>query len=153
METTTYKGYEFKPLYSCTHASVLYNRELKFALCRADTEYIPIEDFQSIFLAITELIGEHPMKYLLFDKRNLRTFHQPSMEWYFTVWKPEIKQAGLANHYKILPDLEWFVQAVHAGRHQIALKCDKNLLDGIEVTYVEAVEEAIDQIINNRTVS
>ena len=146
METLTYKGYEFASIYSCTYATVFYNRDLKFTICRADAEYIPLEEFKSIFLAVTELIAEYPMKSMLFDKRNLRTFHQPSMEWYFIVWKPAIKQAGLTNHFKILPDLEWFIQSVNAGRHQITLKCDKDLLDGIQIRYVEDVEDAIRRI-------
>lgn len=146
MKTITYKGYEFASIYSCTYATVFYNRELKFAICRAEAEYIPLEDFKSTFLAVTEMVGEYPMKSMLFDKRNLRTFHQPSMEWYFIVWKPAIKQAGLTNHYKILPDLEWFVQSVNAGRNQITLKSDRHMLEGIQITYIADVNEAIDRI-------
>ncbi|MBC7696305.1 MAG: hypothetical protein H7141_12755, partial [Burkholderiales bacterium] len=113
-------------------------------------EYIPIDNFRAIFLAISEYIEEHSIKHLLFDKRNLRTFHQPSMEWYFAIWKPIIKVKGLVNHYKILPPLDWFVQAVNAGKHEIFKKYNNNILDGIRVNYVESVEKSIEDILASR---
>jgi len=107
---------------------------------------IPIDNFKIIFTAISELIEKFPIKHLVFDKRKLRTFHQPSMEWYFAVWKPTIKAKGLINHFKILPKLEWFVQAVNAGKYEIFKKYSKDILDGISINYVDSVESAISHI-------
>ena len=118
------------------------------AMCVAEVEYIPIDNFKAIFLRISELIEEYPIKHLLFDKRKLRTFHQPSMEWYFAIWKPDIKKKGLTNHYKILPQLEWFVQAVNAGKFEIFNKYPKDILAGIAIKYVDSIEGAIDQLVS-----
>ncbi|MES2567422.1 MAG: hypothetical protein V4565_11175 [Bacteroidota bacterium] len=147
MENIIYKGFEFNLIYRCSYSSLFYNSNLEMVLCIADVEYIPIENFKTIFDSISELIEKHSIKHLLFDKRNLRTFHQPSMEWYFAVWKQSIKEKGLVNHYKILPDLEWFVQAVNAGKHEIFKKYNSNLLNGIRVSYVDTIEKAIDDIL------
>lgn len=147
MEKIIYKEFEFSLIYRCSYASLFYNNSLELVLCIADVEYIPIENFKTIFLSISELIEKHTIKHLLFDKRNLRTFHQPSMEWYFAIWKQTIKEKGLFNHYKILPDLEWFVQAVNAGKHEIFKKYNSNILNGIRVSYVDSVEKAIEDIL------
>lgn len=146
MEKVIYKDFEFSLIHRCSYASLYYNTSLKLVLCIADVEYIPIENFKNIFLTISELIEKHTIQHLLFDKRNLRTFHQPSMEWYFAIWKPSMKAMGLVNHYKILPNLEWFVQAVNAGKHEIFKKYSNNILDGINVTYVDSIEKAIEDV-------
>ncbi len=146
METTSFNGFEFKVIYKCPFSSVYYNETLKMALCIAEVEYIPIDNFKAIFYSISDFIEKSTIQHLVFDKRNLRTFHQPSMEWYFAIWKPIVKLKGLVNHYKILPEPEWFVQAVMAGKHEIFKKYDKDLLNGINVYYVDSIESAIENL-------
>ncbi len=149
MEKLTHRGYEFDLIYSAPSASLYYNNVLEMALCVAEVEYIPIDNFKAVFLSLSDLIEKYPIKHLVFDKRKLRTFHQPSMEWYFAIWKPEVRKKGLINHYKILPKLEWFVQAVKAGRFEIYNKYHKDILDGIAINYVNDIESAIDHLLAN----
>ena len=150
MEEATYRGYKFDLIYNCPYSSLYYNKNLEMALGIAEVEYIPIDNFKTIFLSISDLIENYPIKHLLFDKRKLRTFHQPSMEWYFAIWKPEIKKKGLTNHYKILPELEWFVQAVNAGKFEIYNKYHKDILAGITINYVKSTEDAIEQLVSHK---
>ena len=135
--------FEFDILHQNPYASLYYNEKLKLAICKADQEYIPIAHFKSIFLYISETIKKQPIKYLAFDKSNLRTFHQPSMEWYFAVWKPEIKMEGLVNHYKILPSEPWFAKSVQAGKHEIFQKYGEDIIEGITITYVNSLEQVL----------
>ena len=143
MKTIHYSGFEFILIYRSDFATVFYNADLALALCSAEAEYIPIDNFREIFLAVSGLIEKYPMRHFLFDKRSLRTFHQPSMEWYFSTWKPMISKQGLNSHYKILPDLEWFVQAVNAGKHEIFKAHGIDFMEGINVTYMDSVEDVI----------
>ncbi len=143
-ETKIYSGYEFLQIFQNRFATVYFNAELHLAICVADVEYIPISNFKEIFHSITEQLEFLEIKHLIFDKTALRTFHQPSMEWYFAVWKQTVKLKGLVNHYKILPELDWFEKAVQAGRHEIFKKYNQSILEGLTVTYVKTVEEAIE---------
>ncbi len=147
MNQITHPGYAFNNIANGDLASLHFCSELSLAICSAQTEYIPIENFRDIFLQISGLLKDRTIKHLLFDKRALRTFHQPSMEWYFTIWKPSVRELGLISHFKILPDLEWFKTAVAAGRHEILTKFDEELLNGITISYVNNPEEAIDAIL------
>ncbi len=135
--------FEFSLLHQNPYASLYYNGELKLAVCKADQEYIPISHFKSVFIFISEIIKTQPIKHLVFDKTNLRTFHQPSMEWYFAVWKPEVKVHGLTQHYKILPSEPWFAKSVQAGKHEIFQKYGRDIVEGITITYVNALEEVL----------
>lgn len=137
-------GYEFTLEKKGPFSSLYFNEALKMAVCIVDEEYIPIDNFKEIFMHISGMIEKVEIKYLVFDKRKLRTFHQPSMEWYFAIWKPAIKNKGLTTHYKILPELDWFEKAVEAGKYEIFQKFSKNILDGISVTYVSSIEDAIE---------
>ncbi len=141
-----YKNFEFDLIHQNSYTSLYYNQALKLAVCVADEEYIPIDYFKSMFLSISDLIEQFPIKHLVFDKSKLKAFHQPSMEWYFAVWKPVIKTKGLTSHYKILPELDWFIQSVEAGKHEIFDKYGKNIINGITIKYVGSVDEAIEQI-------
>lgn len=147
MNQPTHQGYIFQDIAVSDLASLQYCSELSLAICTAQAEYIPIEAFKEMFLRISEIMKEYPIKHFLFDKRALRTFHQPSMEWYFTTWKPAVHLLGLSNHFKILPELEWFKAAVSAGKHEILSKSDSDLLTGITITYLNSPEEAIDAIV------
>jgi hypothetical protein len=147
MEEMNYNNYVFKEIWQSAYANVTYCEELKMAVCTAKSDYIPINEFKNIFLSVSNYIKEFPISCFLFDKRNLRTFHQPSMEWYFAIWKPEMKMNGITCHFKILPKLEWFEKAVEAGKHEIFQKYGKEILNGIQVTYVETIEASIEKII------
>lgn len=146
METQIFNGYEFTLKSKSAFASLYFNKELKLAICVAETEYIPIDNFKETFIYISEMIKNTEINHLIFDKQKLRTFHQPSMEWYFAVWKPTVKIKGLVNHYKILPKLDWFEKAVEAGKYEIFQKFSKEILNGITITYVNSVDNAIDDI-------
>lgn len=146
MESLNFRGFEFILTNRSIYASLYFNKELKLAICRADEEYIPIDYFKEMFLSVSNIIEKSPIQYFIFDKSMLKTFHQPSMEWYFAIWKPQMKVMGLANHYKILPPLDWFVKAVEAGRHEILAKYGNDLIQGIKITYVDSVEMALEEI-------
>lgn len=113
-------------------------------LCVSDTEYIPIEYFKEAFLKIGELIKKSGAKALIFDKRNLNTFHQPSMEWYYTEWKAEMINHGLSKHYKILPSMPWFAKSVEAGKRDIKRNHPSFDFDLFSVTYVNSIAEALE---------
>ena len=146
MASLNKKGYEFVLIHNCQYSNVYFNKELQLALCVAEKEYIPIDNFKDIFLSISQLVNEFPIKHLVFDKSKLRTFHQPSMEWYFAIWKPTVKENGLSSHFKILPELDWFTKSVEAGRHEILKKYSNNILDGITIEYVNSLESAIEKV-------
>lgn len=147
MTTLSFNNYDFTLESKGPFSSLYFNEKLKMAICFADEEYIPIDNFKEMFLHVSALIEKFEIKHLVFDKRKLRTFHQPSMEWYFAVWKPAIKNKGLVNHYKILPKLDWFEKAVEAGKYEIFQKFSKEILNGIRITYVNSIEEAVENII------
>lgn len=151
MTTLTFNNYVFTLENKGPFSSLYFNDELKMAICLADEEYIPIDSFKEMFLHISDMIEKVEIKHLVFDKQKLRTFHQPSMEWYFAVWKPEIKNKGLINHYKILPKLDWFEKAVEAGKYEIFQKFSREILNGITITYVTSVEEAIENSVLTHT--
>ena len=147
MEAIKYNNYDFSLVHNCNFSNVYFNKHLKLALCIAERDYIPIDNFKATFTTISKLIDDFPIQHLVFDKRKLRTFHQPSMEWYFAIWKPTVKDKGLTNHYKILPDLDWFVKSVEAGRHEILKKYSNAFLNGISINYVNSIEDAIVMIL------
>lgn len=144
MAALTFKDYEFTLENKNPFSSLFLNRELKMAICFAEDEYIPIDSFKEMFLHISQLIEKIEIHHLIFDKSKLRTFHQPSMEWYFAVWKPTVKTKGLVNHYKILPKLDWFEKAVEAGKYEIFQKFSKEIINGISIRYTNTIEEAIE---------
>lgn len=126
------------------HAAVsVVSGNAKIAVVTAKTEYIPIDEFKKIFQSIGELVKSEGVTKLIFDKRNLSVFHQPSMEWYFTEWKEEMFAAGLKTHRKILPQNEVFRQSVAIGRDKINKAFPKGKFHEMDIQYAETLEEAI----------
>jgi len=111
----------------------------------ANADYIPIVKFKQLFEMMAEEIqsGENSYSTFIFDKSALRTFHQPSMKWYFMEWKTEMLNYGLHQHFKILPQLEYFKKAVEAARKPLLMKFPKETLNQLTIEYYPSVEEAL----------
>ncbi len=123
-----------------------YEPDSSALICCASAEFIPLRDFKDSFEQIARQVEKFPVKNFVFDKSLLRTFDQKSMEWYYMNWKPKVKQFGLVNHYKILPELPWFLEAVNAGRISILENISDDRLDQIQITYVKDQESAMHAI-------
>lgn len=114
-------------------------------IVEATASYIPIEEFKAIFNYIGGSIAKQPVAKLIFDKRKLTVFHQPSMEWYFVEWKEKMFDAGLRTHRKILPHDEVFKQSVKIGRDKIRQIFPDGKYTQMDIQYAETLEEAIEK--------
>ena len=113
------------------------------AVVQATSNYIPIEQFKEIFNFIGKLVAQEGIKKLVFDKRELTVFHQPSMEWYFVEWKEQMFHQGLTVHRKILPNDEVFRQSVKIGRDKINKMFPDGKFHKMDIGYAESLEDAI----------
>ncbi len=137
-------GITFSECYSTTYGQVSYNETYQVLIIEALSSYIPLDSFKNIFNSATEVSSQYLINKVIFDKRSLRTFHQPSMEWYFTDWKIHLyQQHGVDHHVKILPDIEWFAKAVEAGRAEIHRKYNLETLNHVTIEYKDSVYDAI----------
>ncbi len=126
------------------HASIwLVKTNQATLLVTATATYIPIDQFKAIFNDITCWVEKLGIQKLIFDKRQLTVFHQPSMEWYFVDWKERMFDLGLTRHVKILPSDEVFRQSVKIGRNKINEAFPNGKFRKMEILYAESLEEAI----------
>ncbi|MFT5641360.1 MAG: hypothetical protein ACI9A7_001464 [Cyclobacteriaceae bacterium] len=110
----------------------------------AEADYIPIKNFKQLFEMLGDEIEANPVyQKFIFDKTALRTFHQPSMKWYFMDWKTEMIHYGLNKHIKILPDLAYFKKAVEAARKPLLKKFPEEILSKLSIEYADDIESAM----------
>jgi hypothetical protein len=115
----------------------------KVAIVEATASYIPIEQFKEAFNYLGALVKKEKINKLIFDKRKLTVFHQPSMEWYFVDWKEKMFNDGLTTHRKILPTDEIFRQSVKIGRDKINKAFPDGKFHQMDIGYSESLEDAI----------
>ena len=115
------------------------------AVIEATANYIPLEQFKEIFNFIGQLALKKKIKKLIFDKRKLSVFHQPSMEWYFVEWKEKMFDIGLKTHRKILPQDEVFRQSVRIGRDKINKTHPSKKFNQMDIQYAESINEALNK--------
>ncbi len=113
------------------------------AVVQATANYIPLEAFKEIFKFIGEMAKKKNLTKLVFDKRKLTVFHQPSMEWYFIEWKEEMFDVGLNVHRKILPTDAVFRESVRIGRDKINKNYPLKKFNLMDIQYAESIEEAL----------
>ncbi|MFW5761253.1 MAG: hypothetical protein ACOCXH_09755 [Cyclobacteriaceae bacterium] len=109
----------------------------------ATSNYIPMDEFKSIFNFIDERAGKAPVKKVIFDKTKLSVFHQPSMEWYFTDWKERMYKKGCSSHRKILPQDKMFINSVKVGRQKINQQYPDKIFHQLDIQYTDSIEEAL----------
>jgi hypothetical protein len=138
-------NYEFTDYFSSRFSKVYYSKELKTIVCELTSEYVPIEHFKDTFYKVSELVEAGNNHKFIFDKRSLRAFHQPSMEWYFVVWKMDMYEKGLKIHRKILPAEPWFRKSVAIAKEQIAREHTELILEKLDIQYCDSIEEALEK--------
>jgi len=134
---------KFDLLFQERYAKVFVHHAKKIVICELLTDYVPIEDFKNIFLQISEIVKKGNFNKFIFDKRSLRAFHQPSMEWYFLHWKNEMLEYGIVKHRKILPTEKWFEKMVMIAKEEIMKNNPDNIIDQLDIQYCDSIEEAI----------
>lgn len=125
------------------YARVYASDNLKSVVCELLVDYVPIEDFKNVFLQIGEIIANGDFDKFIFDKRALRAFHQPSMEWYYLNWKNKMIEHGVVKHRKILPKEKWFEKMVMIAKEQIIKNNPDNVVHQLDIKYCDSLEEAI----------
>ena len=127
------------------YADVYLLKDQPVLVIEATSTYIPVDEFKKIFIKATTVVQEHEIRKVIFDKRALEVFHQPSMEWYFTAWKEEVLNHGMNIHRKLLPNDFAFRQSVKIGRMRISEKYPDLRTDEMDIQYAESLEEAVNQ--------
>jgi hypothetical protein len=125
------------------YAQVWVSQELKTIICQLTADYVPIEDFKETFLQISEIVKKGEFEKFIFDKRALRAFHQPTMEWYFIHWKKDMLSYGIKTHRKILPSEKWFEKMVQIAKDQILQTYPDHIIDQLDIKYCDSIEEAV----------
>jgi len=128
---------------NCKFLETIFLESQNVLICTSKGEYIPIEDFQKQFNVIGDFVKQHKVTKFVFDKRSLKVFHQPSMEWYHTIWKKEMANYGLTVYRKILPNLQYFKMSVKIGRERIVKENPDFKFEDYDIQYCDSIEEAM----------
>lgn len=125
------------------YAKILVSSNRRMIICELLADYIPIDDFKEIFGQIGDIVKAGTYEKFIFDKRSLRAFHQPTMEWYFIHWKKDMLAYGVTKHRKILPAEKWFEKMVQIAKAQILQNYPENIISKLDIQYCDSIEEAI----------
>lgn len=142
--TNTLELNGFQLMLETKYAKVYAQEQKGIIICELLTDYCPIEDFKALFNQISEIVEKGNYEKFIFDKRALRAFHQPSMEWYFLNWKNKMLELGIKKHRKILPEEKWFEKMVMIAKEQIIKNNPDNIIHLLDIKYCDSIEEAID---------
>lgn len=132
-------------VWSDTFAQLHFLPDVRKAMISTRSSYLPIDVFQTLLHQLEGLLALHEINGLVFDKRSLKIFHQPSMLWYYTQWKPAmLEKYGLSNHFKLLPKEAVFRQHVAIAKEEIFARHESALaLQRLDIRYFETLEEAL----------
>jgi hypothetical protein len=111
---------------------------------RASAGYIPLAAFREIFEYVTSIARQQPVSKIIFDKRSLTVFHQPSMEWYFLEWKEDMARYGVTRHRKLLPQDAAFREAARIGKEALYQNYPNRKFQELDIRYASSMREAID---------
>lgn len=125
------------------NATIYYSAKHKSILIKSTGTYITIEEFKNIFNDALQTIEKFRLQKTIFDKRSLKVFHQPSMEWYFIDWKDKLFDMGVKKHIKILPLDNVFRSSVKIGRAKIDGLYPNAKYKQTEILYFEDVTTAL----------
>lgn len=152
METTmtredlvTLQEFNFQLVYEDVVGKIYVQPQSKIFICEIGKSYMPIEEFKNLLMQKAMLIKEYGgCEKFIFDKRAIRTFHQPSMDWYYVVWKVKmLEKFGLRVHRKLFTEESWFRKCVEVGRISIKAKYPDSLCHSLDIKVCESIRDAI----------
>ena len=135
----------FKLVQAFDYADIYVVEGQPILVIEATDAYIPIDEFKQIFTKAEEVVQAESIEKVIFDKRKLEVFHQPSMEWYYTTWKESLLKRGVKTHRKLLPEDTTFRKSVEIGRKKIHEKYPDLHLSDMDIQYAESLTEAVQQ--------
>jgi hypothetical protein len=116
----------------------------KTIVCGIKNSYIRKDDFEKLFNLVAEESKIHGVEKIIFDKRQMKVFDQPSMVWYHLTIKENLfKSIGLKKYRKLLPTDELFRMSVEIGKTKIAREYDFDFTK-FDIQYCETIDEAFD---------
>ena len=119
-----------------------YIDEHKTIFCVIKNSYIRKDDFEKLFNIMGEEAKIQGAEKIIFDKRNMKVFDQPSMTWYHIVFKEDLLASiGLKKYRKLLPQDNLFRMSVEIGKGRIAREHDFDY-EKYDIQYCESIEEA-----------
>lgn len=144
-DLATLREYNFIKLYDESIGKIYVEPQSKIFICEIGKPYMPIEEFKNLLMQKGLFIKEYGgCNKFIFDKRAIRTFHQPSMEWYYVIWKVKmLEKFGLRIHRKLFTKDIWFRKAIEVGRAQIKMKYPDSPCHSLDIRVYESIRDAI----------
>jgi hypothetical protein len=127
------------------HTDIFLVENKPILIIQASDTYIPIEEFKEVFATATQITEQQNIEKIIFDKRKLRVFHQPSMEWYYVHWKDALFDKGIKTHRKLLPDDQVFHKNVELGKARIMEQYPRIRVAQMDIQYFDQLQDAIDK--------
>lgn len=134
---------ELRLIINSKSVSVYIDDISRSLIIQSTGSYIPIDEFVELFISTIDICRDNSITKTIFDKRSLKVFHQPSMEWYFSFWKEQLFGLGILKHIKILPDDFVFRSSVKIGREKIDQNFPEAKYHQTSIIYVKNIEEAL----------
>lgn len=144
-DLTTLQAYNFQKIYEESIGKIYVQEEQKIFICEIGEPYMTIDDFKSLLFQKGIFIKQYGgCEKFIFDKRAIQSFHQPSMEWYYVVWKVKmLEKFNLRIHRKLFTKEMWFRKMIEAGRAQIKQKYPDSPVHHLDIKVCESIEDAI----------
>lgn len=128
-----------------SHARVaIIGEKPEIIVVEGTSEYIPMRVFKTVFNFVHSLASNRKVSKVIFDKRSLTVFHQPSMEWYFNNWKTRMQARGCSVHRKILPEDPVFVECVTLAREKLIAENPDKVWQQLDIAYSNNLIDAIE---------
>ena len=124
-------------------ATISFEESKRAVVLKFKVGYVPIETFMKVMEEIEAFAKKERVAKMVFDKSNMTVFHQPSMEWYHTVWKVRMLERGLKSYRKILPNDRLFQESVKIGREKIKKNNPQFDFNKFDIHYCNSLEEAL----------
>lgn len=136
--------YDLESKFENDYMQVAHCKQKAALICIIRNSYVPIEVFVTNFTSMYDIVKDCRIKKVIFDKRNLTAFHQPTMEWYYVEWKENLRKLGVHIHRKLLPNEAWFKRCVEAGKNQILNDNPQFDVSQYDIKYFESIQECLD---------
>jgi len=139
------KGYDYQVILESQEINVLHIVNKQSLICQINAD-INLKKFKEALHQLIPIVQTLKIRQLVIDRRNMFTIHFPSLEWFYSIWLPQMIKSGVRKFHIVLPENELFQFSLRMAKQKIMQENPQLLHQSLSPHFHKNLQEVFQNI-------
>ncbi|HAS45859.1 MAG TPA: hypothetical protein DCS93_35585 [Microscillaceae bacterium] len=137
--------YDYQIILASQEVNVLHIASKQALVCQINAD-INLKKFKEALLQLIPIVQKFRIRQLIVDRRNMFTIHFPSLEWFYSIWLPQMIKSGVRKFHIVLPENDLFKFSLRIGKQKIMKENPQLLHENLPPHFYKNLQEVFQNI-------